>query len=89
MEVFYLFSVRYLKAPSFTLAGVQGAPRVLQAVGAVLLLQALFTYAPFMQTWFDTRSLTPVELLMCALAGLAVLVLLELEKWLLRQRNAL
>jgi magnesium-transporting ATPase (P-type) len=89
MEVFYLFSVRYLKAPSFTLAGVQGTPRVLLAVGAVLLLQALFTYAPFMQVWFDTRSLAPVELLMCALAGLSVLVLLELEKWVLRQRNAL
>jgi magnesium-transporting ATPase (P-type) len=89
MEVFYLFSVRYLKAPSFTLAGVQGTPRVLLAVGAVLLLQALFTYAPFMQAWFDTRALSAGQLLMCALAGLAVLVLLELEKWVLRQRKVL
>ena len=89
MEVFYLFSVRYLKAPSFTLAGVQGTPRVLLAVGAVVLLQALFTYAPFMQVWFDTQALSAGQLLMCALAGLSVLVLLELEKWALRQRNAL
>jgi hypothetical protein len=59
MEVFYLFSVRYLKAPSFTLVGVQGTPRVLLAVGAVVVLQALFTYAPFMQTWFGTRALQP------------------------------
>ncbi|MDP2264374.1 MAG: HAD-IC family P-type ATPase [Hydrogenophaga sp.] len=88
MEVFYLFSVRYLKAPSFTAAGVQGTPRVLLAVGAVVLLQALFTYAPFMQTWFGTRSLSLFELLLCTLVGLAVLVLLELEKWVLRQRNA-
>ncbi|PKL94849.1 MAG: carbonate dehydratase, partial [Gammaproteobacteria bacterium HGW-Gammaproteobacteria-9] len=32
MEVFYLFSVRYLKAPSFTVQGVKGTPRVLVAV---------------------------------------------------------
>jgi magnesium-transporting ATPase (P-type) len=88
MEVFYLFSVRYLKAPSFTGAGVQGTPRVLLAVGVVVLLQALFTYAPFMQSWFNTRALHPTDVLLCALAGLAVLVLLELEKWVLRQRNA-
>jgi magnesium-transporting ATPase (P-type) len=88
MEVFYLFSVRYLKAPSFTGAGVQGTPRVLLAVGVVVLLQALFTYAPFMQSWFNTRALHPADVLLCALAGLAVLVLLELEKWVLRQRNA-
>jgi magnesium-transporting ATPase (P-type) len=88
MEVFYLFSVRYLKAPSFTLAGVQGTPRVLLAVAAVIALQALFTYAPSMQALFGTRSLGPVQLLMCAGVGLAVLVLLELEKALLRLRSA-
>lgn len=87
MEVFYLFSVRYLKAPSFTGAGVQGTPRVLLAMGVVVVLQALFTYAPFMQSWFNTRSLHPAEVLLCALAGMGVLVLLELEKWVLRQRK--
>ena len=88
MEVFYLFSVRYLKAPSFTGAGVKGTPLVFMAVGVVVVLQALFTYAPFMQTWFGTRSLHPGEVLLCALVGLAVLLLLELEKWVLRQRKA-
>jgi magnesium-transporting ATPase (P-type) len=87
MEIFYLFSVRYLKAPSFTLAGVQGTPRVLMAVGAVVVLQALFTYAPFMQTLFHTRALDIRELLLCTLAGVTVLLVLELEKALLRQRR--
>jgi len=85
MEVFYLFSVRYLKAPSFTLQGVQGTPRVLVAVAAVLGLQALFTYAPFMQTLFGTRALGPWELALAAAAGVAVLLVLELEKALLRR----
>jgi magnesium-transporting ATPase (P-type) len=88
MEVFYLFSVRYLKAPSFTTSGVQGTPRVLLAVAVVVGLQAVFTYAPWWQSWFNTRALHPADVLLCALAGLAVLVLLELEKWLLRQRQA-
>jgi magnesium-transporting ATPase (P-type) len=86
MEVFYLFSVRYLKSPSFTWRGVQGTPRVLMAVAGVVLLQALFTYAPFMQTLFATRALSVQQLLMCAVAGVLVLVVLELEKALLRQR---
>lgn len=88
MEIFYLFSVRYLKAPSFTAAGVQGTPRVLMAVAGVLVLQALFTYAPFMHTLFDTRPLSVTEGLLCALAGLAVLIVLELEKAVLRSRQS-
>ncbi len=84
MEVFYLFSVRFLKAPSFTLRGVRGTPRVLLAVGAVAVLQALFTYAPFMQVLFDTRPLDLRTLAAIVAAGVAVLVLLELEKLALR-----
>jgi len=87
MEVFYLFSVRYLRAPSFTLKGVQGTPRVLLAVAGVVLLQSLFTYAPFMQTLFSTRALGLEQLLMCTAAGVVVLLVLELEKALLRQRQ--
>jgi magnesium-transporting ATPase (P-type) len=87
MEVFYLFSVRYLKAPSFTGVGVQGTPLVLVAVAGVVVLQALFTYAPFMQTLFATRALSLQQLLMCAAAGVTVLVVLELEKAVLRQRR--
>ena len=85
MEVFYLFSVRYLTAPSFTLVGLQGTPRVLLAVAGVLLLQAGFTYLPFMHTLFGTQPLPPLQLLLCAALGVLVLVVLELEKALLRR----
>ncbi len=88
MEVFYLFSVRYLKSPSFTWTGVQGTPRVLAAVAAVLALQALFTYAPFMQSLFETRAVGWVELLACATVGASVLLVLELEKTWLRRATA-
>ncbi len=85
MEVFYLFSVRYLKAPSFTRQGVKGTPRVLLAVGVVALLQLLFTYAPFMQAWFDTRPLSLATGLTVIAAGVALLVVLEIEKAVIRR----
>ena len=85
MEIFYLFSVRYLKAPSFTWAGVRGTPRVLAAVAAACGLQALFTYAPFMHTWFGSADLPLPWLAISAVVGLAVLLVLELEKAVLRR----
>ncbi|WP_119154031.1 HAD-IC family P-type ATPase [Caldimonas tepidiphila] len=88
MEVFYLFSVRYLKSPSFTLQGVKGTPRVLRAVGAVFALQLLFTYAPFMQRLFDTRALDLVQGVQIVLVGVALLLVLEVEKLLLRRAGA-
>jgi magnesium-transporting ATPase (P-type) len=89
MEVFYLFSVRYLKARSFTWTGVKGTPRVLAAVAGVFVLQLVFTYAPFMHTLFASR---PVSLGMgvhIVAVGVAVLLVLEIEKSLLRRTGAL
>lgn len=85
MEVFYLFSVRYLKAPSFTLRGVQGTPRVLVAVAAVFVLQLGFTYLPVMQQLFASAALPLTTGLAIGAVGVAVLVVLEIEKWLLRR----
>jgi len=85
MEVFYLFSVRYLKSPSFTWQGVQGTPKVLAAVSVVFGLQLLFTYAPFMHTLFQTHPLGFDTGLLVVGVGVAVLVTLELEKALLRR----
>ena len=85
MEVFYLFSVRYLKSPSFTWQGVKGTPLVLMAITAVVLLQLLFTYVPFMHTLFDSRPLTWHTLAAITAAGAAVLWVLELEKLMLRR----
>jgi magnesium-transporting ATPase (P-type) len=85
MEVFYLFSVRYLRAPSFTFEGVRGTKPVLIAVFVVFSLQLVFTYAPFMETFFHSRPLSVVTGLQIVAVGVALLVLLELEK-LLRRR---
>jgi magnesium-transporting ATPase (P-type) len=85
MEVFYLFSVRYLKARSFTWQGVRGTPRVLLAVGGVFALQLVFTYAPVMQQLFRTEALPLAWGLRIVAVGVALLVLLEVEKAVLRR----
>ncbi|MEY3668867.1 MAG: hypothetical protein RL258_262 [Pseudomonadota bacterium] len=85
MEIFYLFSVRHLKAPSFTLPGVRGTPRVMGALIFVVLMQLVFTYAPFMQAWFGSSPLSLWQLLQAAMAGVLVLCILEVEKFLLRR----
>jgi len=72
--------VRYRYGASLTLAGLRGTPAVLVAVGAVVALQALVTYAPTLQTVFETVALSPGDLLLCSLAGGALLLVLEIDK---------
>ncbi|HUF22151.1 MAG TPA: cation-transporting P-type ATPase [Burkholderiales bacterium] len=84
MEVFYLFSVRYLRTPSFTMTGVKGTPSVLVAISLVFGLQLLFTYAPFMGFFFGTQPLGIFQGIEIVLVGVALLFILEIEKWLRR-----
>jgi magnesium-transporting ATPase (P-type) len=87
LEVFYLFSVRFLERSSLNWAGVLGTPAVLAALALVASLQLALTYLAPLQAVFHTRALGPAELAVVMLAGIALLTLLELEKWLLRWRR--
>ena len=89
MEVFYLFSVRYLKAASFTWQGVRGTPLVLTAVAGVFALQLVFTYTPLMQRLFRTEALPLTWGAAIVAVGVALLLVLEIEKALLRRLGAL
>jgi magnesium-transporting ATPase (P-type) len=80
MEIFYLFSVRYLHGTSLTWRGVLGTPAVLTGVGAIIVLQLLFTYLPPMQGLFDTRAVALTDGLIIIAVGIALLSVLEVEK---------
>lgn len=82
-----LFSVRYIHGTSLTLKGVLGTKAVLWAVSIVTVLQLLFTYAPFMQFFFDAAPLSIVQGLQVVGSGLTILCILELEKFIVRQCN--
>jgi magnesium-transporting ATPase (P-type) len=80
LEIFYLFSVRYLRSASLTWRGVLGTPAVLVGVSAVTLGQLAFTYVPWMQALFDTRPLSLFDGLAVCGVGVLLLLLLEIEK---------
>ena len=89
LEIAYLFSIRYQRSTSFTWRGALGTRPVAIGVGAVLILQIAFTYAPPLQALFATRPLDPIaDGAPILLVGLALLVLLEGEKALRRRLTA-
>ncbi|AKC87540.1 HAD-IC family P-type ATPase [Pseudoxanthomonas suwonensis] len=85
MEIFYLFNVRYLHMTSFTWRGARGTPAVLWAIAGVVVAQLAFTYAPFMQRLFDSRPVALLDGVVVVLIGVVLMVVLELEKALLRR----
>lgn len=84
-EIFYLFNVRYLHTTSLTWRGAVGTPAVLSAIVILVLGQALFTYAPFMNAIFNSRPLTFADLTLLVLVGAAFMFLLEVEKHIMRR----
>jgi magnesium-transporting ATPase (P-type) len=87
MEIFYLFSVRFLNTTSLSLKALLGTRPVLIAIAVVTALQFLFTYAPFMEVFFDTRPLSLAQGLTVIAVGPALLVILEIEKRVLLHRT--
>lgn len=85
LEIFYLFSVRYMHSTSFTLRGMKGTPAVLWAITGVVVAQLAFTYLPWLQAVFDSRPVAFADLVVIVLIGFVMLVVLELEKALLRK----
>ena len=80
MEIFYLFSVRYVHGTSLTWVGTLGTRPVLVGVGLVTAAQFLLTYAPFMQVIFDTRPVALTDGIAVVAAGVAMLLVVEIEK---------
>ncbi len=85
LEVFYLFSIRLLHESSFSRRGWQVTRATGIAVAVVIVLQLIFTYAPFMERFFDTRPIDFVHGAEILGLGLLFLALLELEKWVRRR----
>ncbi len=88
MEIFYLFSVRYVHGTSLTWRGVLGTRAVLIGVATVTLCQFAFTYLPPLQAVFGTTGLSIGEGLIVVGIGFVLLAVVEIEKA-VRQRLAL
>ena len=80
MEIFYLFSVRYVHGTSLTWQGVLGTPAVLLGVGIVVACQFALTYLPPLQALFGTQALSLGDGLIVVGVGVALLFAVEAEK---------
>ncbi|KAA3626013.1 MAG: cation-transporting P-type ATPase [Proteobacteria bacterium] len=87
-EIFYLFNSRYLTASVLNRNGLVGNRWALVAIGVLLVFQLAFTYFGPLQKLFDTRALEAQQWGIIILVASSVLFLVEIEKALIRKRNA-
>ncbi|MBS3957570.1 MAG: HAD-IC family P-type ATPase [Clostridiales bacterium] len=83
-QIFYLFNCRSLRDSVLDI-GVFSNRQVFIGIGAVVVFQALFIYAPFMQSLFGSAPLSPVDVLMTVAAGAIILPVITIEKSLRRR----
>lgn len=81
-QLFYLFNCRKIKLPSLG-KGFFTNKLAFVAAAALILLQMAFVYLPMMNTFFETQALELHMWRYPLAAGLAVFVVVELEKWIL------
>ncbi|WP_027158799.1 cation-transporting P-type ATPase [Methylobacter luteus] len=84
LEIFYLLNVRYLSGSSLSFRRLFSSRAIWIAILVVITLQAIFTYAPFMERFFDTRPVDFVHGLEIFGVSLVLFLILELEKWVRR-----
>jgi magnesium-transporting ATPase (P-type) len=91
LQIFYLFSIRFVYGTALTVRGVLGTPAVIIGIGTVVVAQIAFTYLPALQAVFDTRPVSLLDGLAIIGVGVALLVIVESEKSVrahLARRNA-
>ncbi len=84
-EIFYLFNSRFLLANSLSIEGLTGNRYVLLAIGLLIVIQLAFTYAAPMQHLFATTDIGLNDWLRIIAIGSSVLILVELEKAIIRR----
>ncbi len=80
LEIFHLFYIRNIHTTSLTWEAVRGTPAVWISLVIVVVGQLLFTYAPFMQSLFETRAVALVDGAILIGVGCAFFAIVEMEK---------
>lgn len=83
-QVFYLLNSRYKVDSSLSLRAHLGNPYLGLGIGAVAVLQILFTYAPPLQALFDTEAIPLRIWPWLFLGGFSFFLVVEAEKLVLR-----
>lgn len=85
-QIFYLLNCRSLRDSIFKI-GLWSNPSVYIGIAVLLALQIAFVYVPWMNVWFGSAPLSWDDWLKSIAAGLIVLPVITLEKW-VRRRHA-
>jgi magnesium-transporting ATPase (P-type) len=87
-QVFYLLNSRYRVDSSLSLKAHRGNKYLPLGIGAVVLLQLLFTYSRPLQTLFETESLPVWVWPRLLVAGIIFFLVVELEKLIIRSSRS-
>ena len=85
-HAFYLFTCRRLYESSFNRT-IFNNRLAFVMVGLLLIIQLMFTYAPFMNYLFGTAPIPGSVWPVLLAGGMLVMLLVELEKWITRKRQ--
>jgi Ca2+-transporting ATPase len=86
-QVFQALAIRSNRESLFRIGLLSNKP-LLAAALLIVGLQLIIIYAPFLRGLFNVAPLTAGELALAVVASSLVLWAIELEKWLLRRRDA-
>ena len=88
-QVFYLLNSRYLLDSSISFMAHLGNKYLFYGIGAVIVLQLLFTYAPPLQVMFGNEAIPFRVWPWLILGGLLFFLIVEVEKLVIRSSDAL
>jgi magnesium-transporting ATPase (P-type) len=88
-QCFYLLNSRYLLGSSLSIKAHLGNKYLPLGIGAVVILQLLFTYAPPLQQMFDTEAVPLYVWPRLIAGGFAFFLIVELEKLIIRSSGSL
>jgi magnesium-transporting ATPase (P-type) len=83
-QVFYLLNSRYKLDSSLSLKAHLGNRYLALGIGAVVVLQLLFTYAPPLQELFETAAIPLWVWPRLLIGGFIFFLVVETEKWIIR-----
>ncbi|CAM3409334.1 cation-translocating P-type ATPase [Halomonas lysinitropha] len=84
----YLINSRYLRRSTLSLAGIFGSRPVWASIGIIVMLQLGWTYLPFMQVIFGSEGLGLGHWGVILAGSLAIYLIVEIEKRVLRTRGS-
>jgi magnesium-transporting ATPase (P-type) len=88
-QVFYLLNSRYLIDSALSIKAHLGNKFLPLGIGAVVILQCLFTYAPPLQALFDNEAIPLGVWPVLFVGGLVFFLVVEAEKFVIRSSGSL